>query len=555
MKISTFLIPAFLLLSQRIVHAQSWQWAESIGSANNSVTLTKISPFSGNRALVSGSFAAPALVFGNQILANAGQDDGFAALVDEAGQYVWAAGFGGSGRDFVTGAAAAPNGHYAVAGNYNSISINIGGTIILNSGATDAFIARYKPDNTLAWAQKIGTADIDEVSGVAMDADGNTYVSGQLQNKLSLITQHVFLRKYDANGSLVWEKKGINQGQSLQSTALAVDQNQNIFLCGRLWGTVSFDNTPLKCDTSYAAFIVKYSPSGSLAGSYINPNLDRINDVTAHGDALYCCAERALGCFGWGWPLSHSKTHLIKFDAGLNTVWHKFAGGEAACQSLDIAKGLSVDGDGNAYVTGYFFSDTLLFAGQVLPNPFNVNYYYPQIFVFKYSPDGEELWGQSFGGIHSDEGTGILATGDDQFYLGGNFESSPVAFGAYNLHNTSTLDSMYVHLSPSRYGRKTMSFLAYFDKTPSSVEPEPAFGEVLVFPNPATEHLAIRLKSPARSPLTLQISAPDGRVLLQSVYDSPVTELRQDLSSLSPGLYFATLRTANGRFSSKFIKI
>jgi len=272
------------------------------------------------------------------------------------------------------------------------------------------------------------------------------------------------------------------------------------------------------------------------------------------GNMVYGCGEKSGYCFGWGWPLSDSKTHVLKLDANLNAVWHKTAGGEAACQSLDIAQNLSVDEVGNVYVTGYFFSSTLSFAGQALPNSFNIEYYYPQIFVFKYAPDGDELWGKSLGGIHSDEATSILATGDDTFYLGGNFESNPATFGAHNLTNTSTLDSIYVHLRPGRYGRKTMGFLAVFDKEASDTNPEPVVQDVVLFPNPTSGHLTVRLKSAPTSPFVFQLTATDGRLLRQTTYMEGTTELQEDLTALPPGVYFVTLSMKEGVFISKLLK-
>ncbi len=98
------------------------------------------------------------------------------------------------------------------------------------------------------------------------------------------------------------------------------------------------------------------------------------------------------------------------------------------------------------------------------------------------------------------------------------------------------------------------NLLAVFDKNASSTNPGPVPGELELFPNPATDHLVLRLKSPAQSPLTLHISGSDGRVLRQSAYSGPVTEIREDLSGLPPGLYFVVLRTADGLFSGRFVK-
>ena len=553
MKIRFFSFLIVLLVLPLTMHAQAWKWAQNLGTPNNSTAVKNLRPYSGTSVLVSGSFAAPTLKFGSQTLNNAGQDDGFVAIADDAGQYNWAAQFGGSGRDFVVDAAATANGDFVVVGNFSSISLTIGGSNLFNSGETDAFVLKYNQNKTLAWTRKIGTIDIDEVSAVVLDADGNTYVSGQVQDKFTLQTLHVFLRKYDAAGSLVWEKKGTNQDGSLQATALTLDESQHIYLGGSLLGTVTFDGTNLVSD-AWAAFIVKYNTSGSLLDTTVQHQLGKFNGLQAHENYMYACAEKMNYGIGWGWPLADSKIHVLKFDADLNTVWEKSVGGEETSQSLDIAKSISVDDIGNAYLTGYFFSDTLDFAGQALANLYNVNYYYPQIFVFKYGPSGEELWGKSFGGIHSDEGTSIHAFGDDQFYLGGNFESEPVAFGAYDLHNTGTLDSMYVHLRPGRYVRKTMGFLAVFDKNVSSINPEPAFQQVAIFPNPAADHITLRLKSPTKAPIILQISTLDGRILRQSEHSGQAVEIRENLNGLASGLYFVTLRTEKGLFSGKFVK-
>ncbi len=549
------LLPLLFLLPLS-AHAQAWKWAQSLGAANGNTSVSSIRPYAGAGALVCGSYASAALALGNQALINAGQDDGYVAILDDAGQYAWAAGFGGSGRDVVVDAAAAPDGSFAVAGNFNSLSMTIGGGgALFNSGETDGFVAKYNPDKTLAWAAKIGTADIDEVSGLAADTDGNIYVSGQVRDKFTQSTRHTFVRKLDAAGNLVWEQKGTTQGNSLQTTTLAIDAGQNIYLGGGLlYGTATFGGVTFKSDTSYAAFMVKYSPSGALLDTWLNPALDKINGLQASGDHVYACAEKVFGGLGWGWPLFDSKIHALKFDTALNTVWHKTAGGETPFQSLDIAKNLSLDDGGNVYVTGYFFSDTLHFAGQALPNPFNIHYYYPQIFVFKYSPAGDELWAKSLGGIHADEGTGILAFGDDKFWLAGNFESDPVAFGAFELRNTGKLDSMYVHLRPARYVRKTMGFLAVFDKEASGVNPEPAFGGVTLFPNPASDYITVRLKSPTNSPLIFQLIAPDGRVLRQSTYPDGTAGIREELTGLAPGMYMVILRTDKGVFSGKVLK-
>jgi hypothetical protein len=556
MKIRNLFIPLLLLTSPLFSPAQAWKWAKSIGAPNTVASVKTIRPYKGTSVLVSGSFAASNLTLGSHTLNSAGQDDGYLAIADEAGAYLWATRFGGSGRDFVADAAAAADGSFVVAGNFTSISLNIGGTTLSNSGETDAFIAKYSADKTIAWVKKIGTADLDEVNNLIVDKDGNIYLSGQVSDKFTLSTKYIFLRKLDNIGNLVWEEKGIMQGGLLQANALADDADGAIYLGGSLFGTAAFGGVNLSSsDSTTAAFVVKYAPSGSLVDNFVQHNLDRVNALATDGNHLYLGAEKNGWCIGWGWPLNESKIHLLKLDASLNLVWQKEAGGENYCQSLDVAKSISVDNGGNVYVTGFIFSDTLQFAGQPLLNPFNSPYYYPEVFVLKYAPDGNEIWGKLLGGIHADEATCIHVAGDDTFFLGGNFESDPAIFGAHHLRNTGTLDSIYVHLMPARYGRKPMGFLALFDKETSGTTPEPALEEVLIFPNPANDQLTVRLKSPATSPLTFQLAAADGRLLRKTDYPKQVSEISEDLAGLPPGIYFITLKTGEGLFAGRVVKI
>ena len=554
MKTFTSFLPALLVVVSCTLHAQAWKWAQSLGLPDNSTAIKNIRPYTGTSVLVSGSFAAPTLTLGSQTLNNAGQDDGYVSIVNENGQISWATSFGGSGRDFVVGAAMASFGSFVVAGNFSSLSMSIGNNTLANSGETDVFVAKYNEDKTLAWVQKIGTSNIEEVVGVAFDGTNSVYVAGQVIDKFTLTTIKVFLRKYDPDGAMLWERTGeIQGGGILHATALTVDKYLNVYLAGSLSGTATFSGTELTSDLDYSAFIIRYTFTGVVLSSVVQDELEKINDIKAYENHIYACADKVNYNIGWGWPLSDSKIHVLKLGLDLQPVWEKSAGGEQTAQSLDIAKGISVDNEGNAYVTGYFFSDTLEFAGQALPNYHDVNYYYPQVFVLKYDADGQEIWGKSFGGVHSDEGTGIHAFGDDQFYLGGNYESEPIDFGAYQLHNTGTLDSMYVHLRPSRFLRKPMGFLGVFDKNASNIDPEPAFQEVTLFPNPVKDRLTIQLSAPASSPVRVQITTLDGRLVRQS--EKTGLEIREELGGLAPGLYYVTLQTERGTFTGKFVKL
>jgi Beta-propeller repeat. len=555
MRHKTTLFPIFLFFLPLILQAQNWKWAKSLGSANSNTSVANIRPYTSGHMLISGNFDGANMSLGSHTLQNAGQDDGFVAIADATGQYAWAARIGGAGRDFVVDAAAAPNGDFAVAGIFNSISMTIGASALFNSGETDAFVAKFNQNGTVAWAKKIGSQHLDEVSQVAVDSEGNVYVAGQVRDKFTNATIHAFLQKMDAAGTLIWEQKATIQGFGyLQSSALALDNAQHIYFSGTLNGTVNIGGAQLTCDTTTAAFIAKFSPAGMLMGTDLNPAMDKINGLRAHNGKLYACAEKVNWGIGWGWPLSDSKIHVLQLDENLNTLWHKTTGGGSPAQSLDIANGISVDNNGNAYVTGYFFSDTLHFAGEAHPNLFNVDYYYPQIFVLKYAPNGDEVWVKTLGGIHSDMGTSILAIGDDKLCVGGHFESNPVSFGTHELLNTSPLESMYVHLRPERFVRKTVGFLALFDKAASNTLPPPAFQSLAIFPNPATEQIYLRLTTPGNAPVHCQISTADGRLVRETRHAGPVGEVPGKCGRLAARTLPRYAENSRGVFLGRFVK-
>ncbi len=547
------LTTASFTLFYLIGHTQTCQWAESLGSTNTMTRVAQVKPYTGTDVLICGSFAAPSLVLGGHSLSNNGQDDGYMALADAAGEYLWATRIGGGNNDNISDVAAHANGEFVAVGNFRSVFLTVGDTTLSNNGESDVFITKFNSDRTIAWVRQSGSLEIEEATNVRIDQEGNIYVSGQMLNRITQQTIHIFVRKYAPNGSLLWEGQGITESGAGYASALALDNDQNAYCSGWFYGTLTFGSTTLTANEGYAAYIAKYDAGGNLLTSMMTADLGELTTIATHGNDVYACARRMGFGIGWGWPLSDSKVHVMKFDADLNTIWSRDFGGEVPNHSLDLAKGLSVDAEGNAYVTGSYFSDTLFFADDTLINPYNAPYYYPQIFVAKYSAAGDEEWGLSAGGIHSDEATSIHAVGNDQFYLAGNFESDPTDFGAFELHNTSQLDTFYVHLYPARYGRKTMGFLAKFEAGTTTIIEDGGGTQFTLWPNPASNSITIRPTGPFTASFRIQLCALDGRVIQDRIH-APAIEIHHELTDLAPGPYLLTILSESGRSTRRFIK-
>ncbi len=537
------------------IQAQNWQWAQSLGGINSDTKINHLSKYQNNQILISGSFAAANLSLGNFTVNGSGQEDGFVAIANTNGTYNWLAKIGGNGDDKITKAVSDPNGNIYVAGNFNSLSLTIGNTTFYNTGSSDAFLVKFNADKSFAWARQIATAFKDEISGLAVDNAANVYIAGHSTENMVNNEEKVFIMKISVANALLWEKNITTSGQIL-STYLQTDATQNIYVSGCLFGTADFGNSIILNSgiEKKKAFLVKYNQSGNCLNGILNSNQQKINAFAIGPNAVYTCGESPDYMMGWGWPLSSSKIYVTKYNNNLVQQWEKSAGGLKPAQSLDIPFDIAIDQSENVYVCGYFFSDTLNFAAQNHYNLFHINYFYPQIFIFKYNSNGSEISAKTIGGILWDQANSILVYGEDKYILGGNFESALFSFGSYTVQNLSTLDSIYVHLKPKRFGRKTLAFIANYD-VPSAIDnSEIDLQQSVIYPNPVYHQLFIRQRFIKQNNVKLRIYSSDMRLIKSLELKKQNEDLSFDISDLKSGIYFVSLENSSYKNYIKLIK-
>ena len=535
------------------LNAQQWQWAQSLGSINSNTKVNHLSKYQNNQFLISGSFASANLSLGNLTVSSSGQDDGFVALANINGTYSWLTKIGGTGVDKLIKAVCDASGNIYVAGNFASLSLTIGNTTLNNQGSTDAFLIRFNTDKSFAWARQIATSYKDEIGSLTVDNDGYVYVSGQITENTTTAEEIMFLKKFSANNTLLWEKNISTSGQIL-STSLQTDNAQNIYIAGSLNGSANFgNNIILNANFSKQAFITKYNTSGTCLNGILNQNFQQINAMVIGANAIYSCGESPDYLMGWGWPLASSKVYVSKYNSNLIAQWEKTAGGLKPAQSFDIPTDIKIDGAENVYLCGYFFSDTLNFASQNHYNIFHINYFYPQIFVLKYNSNGVEMYAKTLGGILWDQANSILVYGEDKYIIGGNFESEQFSFGGYSVQNNSSLDSIYVHLKPKRFGRKTLGFLANFD-VPSAIKDPVDEKQDVIYPNPAGNHFFISNNAIKNSDSKISIYNNEMCLINSKLIKKQDNDLKIDISELKQGIYFVSVENSKEKNFYKLIK-
>jgi hypothetical protein len=107
--------------------------------------------------------------------------DAFVTKFNAAGSLVYSTYLGGSGQDFGTRIAVDGSGHAYVAGETGSTDFPTANALQpgFGGGFSDAFVTKLSPDGSaLVYSTYLGGASSDSGFGIAVDASGNAYVSG-----------------------------------------------------------------------------------------------------------------------------------------------------------------------------------------------------------------------------------------------------------------------------------------------------------------------------------------------------------------------------------------
>ena len=155
-----------------------------------------------------------------------------------------------------------------------------------------------------------------------------------------------------------------------------------------------------------------------------------INSICAGGKCG--CQKGYINCSGiWSW-----RGGCETANSDPQHLWSKGFGGS----SDDYGYSVSVDSNGNVYITGEFYSSSIDFGGGKLKNAGgNCDFNKPcsDIFLAKFDKEGNHIWSKMFGGDRSDGGNSVSVSVDSSgnVYITGSFGSSIIDFGGDELKN------------------------------------------------------------------------------------------------------------------------
>jgi hypothetical protein len=330
-----------------------------------------------------------------------GYRDAFVAKVNPDGTGLVYAGYiGGPGDETGYGIAldAAGNAYVTgvttiITGYIDTFPVIVGPDLIRN-GIFDAFVAKVKADGTgLVYAGYIGGSGIEFGEGIAVDSDGNAYVTGYTSSTEATFPVTVGPDLTYNGGPTVSPWDGFVAKIKADGTGLVY--------CGYIGGAEQDYGKDIAVDAAGSAYVTGYTNSTQATFPVvIGP------DLTYNGDY---------------WDAFVTKVNAD----GTGYVYSGYIGGDEG----DTGVSLAVDAAGNAYVAGGTSSTQATF--PVVGGPDLTHNGYDDAFVAKVKADGTQLlYAGYIGGTSGDNAHGIAIDSAGNAYIAGDTCTKDATFPA-----------------------------------------------------------------------------------------------------------------------------
>ncbi|HDS29736.1 MAG TPA: hypothetical protein ENN67_01695 [Firmicutes bacterium] len=386
---------------------------------------------------------------------------GFVSKYNPCGQKLWHKAWGGTGHTQGYGLAVDPEGNSYIVGNFygttNFDPDNPGGPnqkTSVGGSSWDAWLVSFDTDGDFRWVRTWGGTYSDSAQGVDIDEEGGLYITGFYSLTVDFNPsggdQHTsvgdfdhFLCKYDSDGNYHWARAW---GGPTEDRAWAVATGGGmVYSTGFFTGSdVNFHpdgSWLLSSNGGEDVCLSAFDTSGNFKWAY-NWGDSSTGIQTNQGTGV--TADSSGNCYATGYfrgtnvnfdpngsDLHSSKgandPYVSVFDSDGNHIWAKTFGSP----SNDAAEAINIDGDGNVYITGWFYG-TAEFdpdgGGMKTSNGFY------DCFLNKLDSDGNFLWVRTWGGDGSniDRGFGVACDASNNVYTTGFFNGTNVNFAPYD---------------------------------------------------------------------------------------------------------------------------
>ncbi|MBL9003364.1 MAG: SBBP repeat-containing protein [Myxococcales bacterium] len=353
---------------------------------------------------------------------NQGALDGYVLHYRNNGAVSFVQRFGTMSADIVAGLASDRAGNVYVAGyTYGSFPGQ------LPAGKADGFVAKLGSDGGLVWLTQLGTAEIDQLTSVVVDADGAVYAAGQTEGAFPGHTNaglsDVVVVKLRPDGSQEWIRQfGTDQKDRTdgvpddRSVALSLDAAGDVYVAGSTQGSFAGESSAGLGD----AFVTRLDNTGKQIW------LRQLGSVG--NDAFLSLGPNPVGgvlAVGWARGPIAGQVQMGGQDALL--VAFRPDGSRQFVRQIGTSYADSFESlyvtDSNIYAIG---STRGAFPGQSLAGV-------QDAFLMRLGLDGSTIWLRQLGTPLFDRGTAI-AMSDGLLHIAGttfgSFDPETMAMGS-----------------------------------------------------------------------------------------------------------------------------
>jgi len=311
------------------------------------------------------------------------------------------------------------------------------------------FIYETTFSQSYQWAVHGGGSSGDYGNSVAVDGQGNSFVTGWFQltatfGSFTLTSAggyDIFIVKYNSNGQAQWAQRFGGAATDI-GYGIDLDANGNIYVAGTFAGAATFGSIMVTSNNgSPDIFVARFDTAGNplwvqTAGSSTDDQAQAITVDKINAKIYVAGYFKSTATFGLI-PVSsfgQSDIFIAKYDTiasvGSTPLWLHQGGGT----SYEIPYSVCTDGAGNVYVAGNF-NGTSNFDGITVTSAGM-----DDVVVAKYNSQGVIKWVHRDGGAQGDRGLSVTNNDNGIYYTG--WFTGTAQFGTTTL--TGTLDEIFI---------------------------------------------------------------------------------------------------------------
>jgi uncharacterized repeat protein (TIGR01451 family) len=300
---------------------------------------------------------------------------------------------------------------------------------------------------SFTWANKAGSSSNDYGKSIAVDQQGNSYVTGSYSGNIAFgaftltsTDANIFIAKYNPSGTVLWAKKaGIFSGYVY---GISVDESGNCYITGHFVNTATFGATTLTSAGGSDVFIAKYDASGNVLWAVRAGGPSGYEDI---GEAI--AVDKYGNCYVSGLftnPISFenitltgngsSNFFVAKYNSSGRVIWART---NRNAGSSNYSTGISVDDANNVYVTGQFTNFILVGSNLLYSSGLE------DIFIIKYDASGNVVWIKKDGGTEEETVEGIVVDHEGNTVIAGLFAGT-IHFGTDSLTSLGGEDAFII---------------------------------------------------------------------------------------------------------------